>query len=127
MIAASYIGQLVGAILFSRLAETYGRVPCAAFATALMSVLSLVCALAGNFQWLFICRLVQGVGVGKGVDLYDLNPQLADPGQAQPAYAVERGPVRNGFVANLVTQLLGLGPVEGSLFATEPVRLCRTC
>jgi putative MFS transporter len=64
MIAASYIGQLVGALLFSRLSESYGRVPCAALATGLMSVMSLVCAFAGNFQMLFIFRLVQGIGVG---------------------------------------------------------------
>jgi MFS transporter, putative metabolite:H+ symporter len=64
MIAASYIGQLAGALLFSQLAERYGRVPSAAAATAIMSVMSLGCALAGNFWWLFACRLVQGIGVG---------------------------------------------------------------
>jgi MFS transporter, putative metabolite:H+ symporter len=64
LIAASYIGQLVGALLFSQLAERYGRVPSAAAATAIMSVMSLGCGLVGNFGWLFVCRLVQGVGVG---------------------------------------------------------------
>jgi putative MFS transporter len=64
MIAASYIGQLAGALLFSQLAERYGRVPSAAAATAIMSVMSLGCVLAGNFGWLFACRLVQGIGVG---------------------------------------------------------------
>jgi putative MFS transporter len=64
LIAASYIGQLVGALLFSQFAERYGRVPSAAAATAIMSVMSLGCALVGNFGWLFVCRLVQGIGVG---------------------------------------------------------------
>jgi len=64
MIAASYTGQLVGALLFSQLAERYGRVPSAAAATAIMSVMSLGCALVGSFWWLFVCRLVQGIGVG---------------------------------------------------------------
>jgi putative MFS transporter len=64
LISSSYIGQLVGALLFSRLAETYGRVPCAAAATAIMSVMSIGCALAGSFWVLFAIRLVQGVGVG---------------------------------------------------------------
>lgn len=64
MIAASYLGQLIGALLFSRLAETYGRVPCAGLATGLMSVMSLVCAFAGDFGMLFLFRLVQGIGVG---------------------------------------------------------------
>src|SRR6201999_3547115 len=35
LIAASYIGQLVGALLFSRLAESYGRIPSAVAATAI--------------------------------------------------------------------------------------------
>jgi putative MFS transporter len=64
LIAASYIGQLLGALIFSRLAETYGRVPSAAAATAIMSIMSLGCALVGNFPLLFVCRLVQGIGVG---------------------------------------------------------------
>src|SRR3954447_26217870 len=64
LIAASYIGQLIGALAFSRLAESYGRVPSAAAATAIMSLMSLGCAVAGSFPLLFICRFVQGVGVG---------------------------------------------------------------
>ncbi|MEP7456190.1 MFS transporter [Phyllobacterium sp. SB3] len=64
LIAASYIGQLVGALLFSRLAEAYGRVPSAAAATAIMSVMSLGCVFAGSFPLLFVCRLIQGIGVG---------------------------------------------------------------
>src|SRR6266700_4728521 len=64
LIAASYIGQLVGALLFSQFAERYGRVPSAAAATAIMSVMSLGCALVGSFWWLFVCRLLQGIGVG---------------------------------------------------------------
>ena len=64
LIAASYLGQLVGALLFSQLAERHGRVPSAAAATAIMSVMSIGCALVGNFWWLFGCRLVQGIGVG---------------------------------------------------------------
>lgn len=64
LIAASYIGQLAGALLFSALAEARGRVPSAALATAIMSIMSLGCALAGNLPMLFACRLVQGIGVG---------------------------------------------------------------
>jgi predicted AlkP superfamily pyrophosphatase or phosphodiesterase len=66
--------------------------------------------------------LVWGAGVEPGADLYDLNPQLADPGDAQPGYD-DPPPVRNGFVANLVTQVLGLDPVDGSRFAVDGVRL----
>ena len=64
LIAAGYLGQFVGALLFGGLAERYGRVPSAAGATALMSVMSLACALAGNLPTLLVLRLVQGIGVG---------------------------------------------------------------
>ncbi len=64
LISASYVGQLIGALIFSRLAESYGRTRMAAAATAIMSIMSIGCALAGNFWALFACRLVQGIGVG---------------------------------------------------------------
>jgi len=64
LIAAGYLGQFVGALLFGGLAERYGRVPSAAGATALMSVMSLACALAGNLPTLLVLRLIQGIGVG---------------------------------------------------------------
>jgi MFS transporter, putative metabolite:H+ symporter len=64
LISSSYIGQLIGALLFSSLAEKFGRIPSAASATALMSVMSLACAFAWNFPALLVCRFVQGIGVG---------------------------------------------------------------
>ena len=67
--------------------------------------------------------VVQGPGIDRGADLYELNPDLSDPGDAQPAYDADRGPVRNGFVANLVTQLLRLPSVEGSVFDLDGLAL----
>jgi hypothetical protein len=61
--------------------------------------------------------LVWGPGVVPG-ELYALNPDYRDPGARRPGY---RGPqpVRNGDVANVVTDLLGLEPVPGSRFDAE--------
>ena len=64
LIAVGYFGQFAGALLFGALAERHGRIRSAAGATALMSVMSLACALAGNFPALLLLRLVQGIGVG---------------------------------------------------------------
>ena len=64
LIAVGYLGQLAGALIFGSLAERHGRVPSAAGATALMSVMSIACALAGNFPVLLLLRLIQGIGVG---------------------------------------------------------------
>src|SRR6185436_2635308 len=64
LISSSYIGQLIGALLFSSLAEKSGRIPSAAAATALMSIMSLGCAFAWSFPTLLVCRFIQGIGVG---------------------------------------------------------------
>src|SRR2546422_7762784 len=47
LIGSSYVGQLIGALLFSSLAEKFGRIRSAAAATALMSIVSVACAAAG--------------------------------------------------------------------------------
>jgi MFS transporter, putative metabolite:H+ symporter len=64
LIAIGYLGQFVGALVFGALAERYGRIRSVAGATALMSLMSIACALAGNFQTLLTLRLIQGIGVG---------------------------------------------------------------
>jgi MFS transporter, putative metabolite:H+ symporter len=64
LIAAGYLGQFVGALVFGTLAERFGRIRSAAGATALMSIMSLACAGAGSLSWLLALRFVQGIGVG---------------------------------------------------------------
>jgi putative MFS transporter len=64
MIGASYVGQVVGALAFSSAAERYGRVPCAAAATAIYALMSLACAGAWSFSVLLTFRFIQGIGVG---------------------------------------------------------------
>jgi putative MFS transporter len=64
LLAASYIGQFGGALLFGWLGEKIGRVISATYATLIMAVVSLACAFTGNFAQMFLCRLIQGVGVG---------------------------------------------------------------
>jgi putative MFS transporter len=64
LIGASYVGQLAGALLFSWLAERHGRIRSVTGAVALMSLTSLGCVFAGNFNTLLAFRLIQGIGVG---------------------------------------------------------------
>lgn len=64
LIASSYAGQLAGALLFSWLAEKFGRIPSATAGIAIMAVMTLGCAIARNFAALFACRFVQGIGIG---------------------------------------------------------------
>jgi hypothetical protein len=56
---------------------------------------------------------VTGPGVPAGGDLYAMNPGYTDPGSANPDYS-SGNPIRNAFVANLATKMLGLPPLPGS-------------
>jgi len=64
LIAIGYVGQFLGALVFGSLAESFGRIRSAAAAVAIMSVMSLGCAISGNFAALLAFRFVQGIGVG---------------------------------------------------------------
>jgi predicted AlkP superfamily pyrophosphatase or phosphodiesterase len=67
-------------------------------------------SLVANYRIPF---LMWGRGVTRGADLYDLSPELADPGDARVGYDGPQ-PVRNGFVANAAAELLGVPAVRES-------------
>lgn len=58
--------------------------------------------------------LVWGRTVAHGASLYDLNPDYRNPGDRRTRYSDAQQPVRNGMVANLALDLLGLPAVKGS-------------
>jgi putative MFS transporter len=64
LLTASYLGQLVGALVFGWVGERIGRIKAASLACGIMAVGDLACALSGNFWTLFTWRVLQGVGVG---------------------------------------------------------------
>jgi len=65
--------------------------------------------------------------VPRGADLYDLNTDYRDPRQGRPTYAKARQPIRNGTVANLVTDVLGLPAVaESQVDALQDLDVFRT-
>jgi putative MFS transporter len=64
LISSGFAGQLLGAFLFGRLAERYGRVPIALSTILLFSIASLGCAVAWGFLPLLLMRFVQGIGLG---------------------------------------------------------------
>ena len=58
--------------------------------------------------------MVWGPTVDRGASLYALNPDYRDPRTGRTSYGDARQPVRNGMVANLALDLLGLNAVPGS-------------
>ena len=64
LIAAGYLGQAVGALMFGVIAERYGRVFSIKISIFMMSVVGLACMFAGNFEVLFVLRFLQGIGLG---------------------------------------------------------------
>ena len=64
MISGGYAGQTIGSVFFGWLAERIGRVPVCLYTLLLWSLASLVCAIAWNYESLFVMRFVQGLGLG---------------------------------------------------------------
>jgi putative MFS transporter len=64
MISAGFLGQLLGALLFGWIAERYGRMTAMVWSIALFAVMSLVCALAWDYNSLLVLRTIQGIGLG---------------------------------------------------------------
>jgi putative MFS transporter len=67
LIAAGYVGQIVGAVLFGVVSERAGRKVAFVAASALFGALSVVSALAWNAESLMAFRLLQGIGLGAEV------------------------------------------------------------
>ncbi len=64
LISSAYLGQLIGALLFSWMAERFGRVRSATIAVAIIAVMGLACVAARDFTTLFAFRFIQGIGIG---------------------------------------------------------------
>src|SRR4051794_40884600 len=64
MISAGFVGQLIGALLFGWVAERFGRMPAMIWSIATFAVMSLVCALAWDYNSLVAFRVLQGIGLG---------------------------------------------------------------
>ena len=64
IIAAGFAGQVIGALVFTRFAESHGRVSAAQYSILLFAVMSVVCAFSWGFTSLCVFRFIQGIGLG---------------------------------------------------------------
>lgn len=69
LISIGYVGQLIGAIGLSWIAERYGRQRVLRWTIAVIGLLSIACALAWSYTSLFWFRFVQGLGLGAEVPI----------------------------------------------------------
>jgi MFS transporter, putative metabolite:H+ symporter len=69
MISASFLGQLIGALVFGWLAERYGRLRIATLTIATYGLMGFACALAWDATSLGIFRFLQGIGLGGEVPI----------------------------------------------------------
>ena len=59
-----FVGMLVGAFVFGRLADRIGRRPVLMMAVAIDACFGVASAFAPDFTWLLVLRLLTGIGVG---------------------------------------------------------------
>jgi len=69
IISAGYVGQIVGALFFGWFAERFGRVKALICCISILSLLSLACAFAWDYESLLGFRTIQGIGLGGEVPI----------------------------------------------------------
>src|SRR5207253_109577 len=62
--SAALVGILIGSLLFSMLADRFGRRPILIFATLFFSLITLWTGFAGSISELRLARFIAGVGLG---------------------------------------------------------------
>ncbi|WP_158408312.1 MFS transporter [Cupriavidus basilensis] len=64
IISIGYLGQLLGSLGFSYLADKIGRLRCASLSVAIFALGSLACGFAGGPVSFMVYRFIQGLGLG---------------------------------------------------------------
>lgn len=59
-----FVGMLIGAFVFGRLADRIGRRPVLMIAVVIDAICGVASAFAPDFQWLLLLRFLTGIGVG---------------------------------------------------------------
>lgn len=64
LISAGFLGQMLGAIAFGRVAERFGRLRTTIVTILVYSIFSFCCAASWSYTSLFVFRIIQGFGLG---------------------------------------------------------------
>lgn len=69
LISMGFLGQLLGALAFSWIAERHGRVLAMVLSIVTFSLMSIACAMATDYDMLLVFRSLQGFGLGGEVPI----------------------------------------------------------
>lgn len=69
LLGSAYVGAFVGAVVFSRLGDRYGRRTAFLLTLGIYSLFSLLGAFSGNLEMLIVTRFVAGLGIGAELPL----------------------------------------------------------
>jgi putative MFS transporter len=69
LIAAGFMGQIVGAFAFGWLADQIGRVRTLQYSILIFSIMAVACALSWSYSSLLVFRVIQGIGIGGEVPI----------------------------------------------------------
>lgn len=113
LISVGYLGQLFGALFFGWLAERWGRLNAVTAAIALFALMSVLCALAWDYNSFFVFRTIQGFGLGGEVPVAATYISEISKAQGRGRFVLlyegifTVGIVAAGFVGSAVVPTLG--------------------
>ncbi|GMH48809.1 hypothetical protein TrVE_jg4014 [Triparma verrucosa] len=79
LMSSTFIGELIGSVLLTPLADIYGRRPVSLFSSFTILCAGILSSLSPNFPIFLLTRLVVGIGIGALSGPYDLLAELLPP------------------------------------------------
>jgi putative MFS transporter len=124
IISAGYLGQLLGALVCSWLAERYGRLKILTVTIVIYTAMSLLCIFAWSAASLIVFRFLQGIGTGGEVPVASAYINEFASAQRRVRFFLLYEVL---FVVALTYRRLSKSVVFDRLSNIEPIRGCPTC
>lgn len=117
ILASAFIGMFFGAIFFGRLADALGRRRAFFLTLSVYSVFSVLAAFSPNVEFLVVCRLLAGVGIGAELPVCDA--YLADVMPARVRGRMVAFAYTVGFIGTPLCGFLAVGIATRSVASVD--------